>query len=438
MFQIIKRFVGNRSGQIALISALLTPVLFGAVGLAADYASYYKQASRLQQSADAAALASVKELSLSGSAESVLKDVAQSYANASFFSGKADRLLQLQVETDVRKDKGEVQVNLSLTWAPFFAHFLNDEVMPIKVSSTAGLAGQTATCIVGLMQPQTFAQSSIHMDNRSKIKADGCAVYSNSVSKYGLRADDDAHMVASTICSAGGVLTLGWRGNAQFEPYPILDCPKLEDPLRDRANPNYGGCDFSGHVAHNFIGALEPGVYCGGLQISGTSNVTLSPGLYVIKDGPMNVQDASTLKGTGVTFFLTGRGSTVLFEANTTIDLAAMESGSTAGLLFFEDRTVPHSFEFNPLLLRNFPPDVRVHRVTSNNARNLLGTLYMPNSILLIDADAPIADASAYTAIVTGRLWLREGPILTLNSDYDATSVPVPSGLVGTEPRLLD
>ena len=82
------------------------------------------------------------------------------------------------------------------------------------------------------------------------------------------------------------------------------------------------------------------------------------------------------------------------------------------------------------------PPEVRLHKIASNNARNLLGTLYLSRSILLINADAPVADSSAYTAIVTGRLWLQKGPILTLNSDYTKTTVPVPGGLIGTKPVL--
>ncbi len=80
---------------------------------------------------------------------------------------------------------------------------------------------------------------------------------------------------------------------------------------------------------------------------------------------------------------------------------------------------------------------MRLHKISSNNARNLLGTIYLSRSILLVDADAPVADASAYTAIITGRLWLQAGPTLTLNANYSKTTVPVPGGLMGTEPMLV-
>ena len=75
-------------------------------------------------------------------------------------------------------------------------------------------------------------------------------------------------------------------------------------------------------------------------------------------------------------------------------------------------------------------PPLRIHRIGSNNARNLLGTIYLPQGTLLIDATAPVADQSAYTAIIANSLQLQKGPQLVLRSDYDKTNVPVPDGLI--------
>ena len=77
--------------------------------------------------------------------------------------------------------------------------------------------------------------------------------------------------------------------------------------------------------------------------------------------------------------------------------------------------------------------------ITSNKARKLLGTIYLPNGNLIVDANNKVADASAYTAIVVRRLRLSKGPNLVLNTDYDRTLVPVPSGVgpQGVTARLL-
>ena len=61
----------------------------------------------------------------------------------------------------------------------------------------------------------------------------------------------------------------------------------------------------------------------------------------------------------------------------------------------------------------------------------LLGTLYLSRGRLHIDANNPIADKSAYTAIVARQLSLYGGPHLVLNANYDLTNVPVPEGVRG-------
>ena len=101
---------------------------------------------------------------------------------------------------------------------------------------------------------------------------------------------------------------------------------------------------------------------------------------------------------------------------------SAPVSGPLAGLLVFEDHNAG---------------GIRLHRLASNNARKLLGTIYMPKSILNIDATAPIADQSAYTAIIAQSLQLQSGPNLILNSDYSATDVPVPAGVSGSSQVIL-
>jgi len=59
------------------------------------------------------------------------------------------------------------------------------------------------------------------------------------------------------------------------------------------------------------------------------------------------------------------------------------------GLLFFEDRNVPHSYIFDWCNLKELPPKVRLHQISSNNARRLHGTIYLSRSIFLVDQITP-------------------------------------------------
>jgi len=126
------------------------------------------------------------------------------------------------------------------------------------------------------------------------------------------------------------------------------------------------------------------------------------------------VKDNAVITGKHVGFYLTGAKAIFFFGPNTAVSLSAPTDGAMAGLLFFEDRNSSKSRKFS---------------ILSDNARKLEGTIYIPNAYLYIDADKPIADKSAYTAIITGTMNLFAGPHLILNTDYDDTDVPVPQGI---------
>ncbi len=85
-----------------------------------------------------------------------------------------------------------------------------------------------------------------------------------------------------------------------------------------------------------------------------------------------------------------------------------------AGLLFFEDRTTTFA---------------TYHQITSKDARNLVGTMYLPNSKLLIDSRDPVADRSDDTIIIARKFELRDGPELVLNTDDADSDSPVPDGV---------
>jgi hypothetical protein len=68
----------------------------------------------------------------------------------------------------------------------------------------------------------------------------------------------------------------------------------------------------------------------------------------------------------------------------------------------------------------------------SNDARTLVGTIYLSRGLLIVDAERTIADKSAYTALVVREFKLFGGPNVVLRTNYDMTDVPVPDGIKGT------
>jgi hypothetical protein len=141
-------------------------------------------------------------------------------------------------------------------------------------------------------------------------------------------------------------------------PRPNYNAPAVTDPLAYVTSPSFSGaCNHTNYAPYNVSTALtlSPGTYCSGttsnaagLNITNCSNVTLSPGLYVITGGATWYN--STITGTGVTLYFTsgGGGGDGKFNISggSVVTLSApnvSSGGSLAGILVFTDRSWTHT-----------------------------------------------------------------------------------------------
>lgn len=408
----LARFADDRRGGVALVFALVLPALVGFVGVAVDYASWSSQASRLQSAADAAALAAAQELSISAADERRVTAVAQAVVRT---SNLAD-VDPIGVVATLVENRSGVRVSLSQPGRIMLSGIVRITPVEISVSATAVVTGTRKLCVLGLDPSKS---NTINLDGDAKVVASGCAVISNSRDPKGVAVKSGASITAQLICSAGG-----FEGSSMnYAGIRMSDCPTIGDPLAHRPAPPAEACTSTTKLVIESSRVLRPGTYCEGIEIKGTNTrVDLQPGIYVIKDGELKVDDHATLYGRDVGFYFTGNNAKFDFLSSATVDLGAPRDGRMAGILFFGERGAPDDREF---------------KITSDNARTLLGTIYLPRGFLTVDASNPVADRSAYTAIVTRRLDLKKAPYLVLNANYAATDVPVPEGIARAGPIHL-
>ncbi|MBX9933750.1 MAG: hypothetical protein K2Y56_19885 [Methylobacterium sp.] len=179
---------------------------------------------------------------------------------------------------------------------------------------------------------------------------------------------------------------------------------------------------------------LELSTYCGGLHITKGARVTLQPGVYIMKNGPLVVDKASSFTGTNVGFYFMGIRAGLIFDEDVVISLTAPKDGPMSGLLFSEERSVLNNLPLSlpsggKGLAPRAPCDLlgqRDHRIISNDARTRLGTIYLPVGRLIVDSKTPVADQSAYKVIIARQINLYEGPDLIVKARYGATNIPVP------------
>jgi len=421
---VFRNFLQSTRGNITIITALVLPVCVMMAGGAIDLVRSTTQKTDLQRIADAAALAGAGRLSLAG-------------ANAAEISSYVLSEIDRQIEASPHEGNFTRDVDVSLeentvttfveqkTAALFLSHLLSDN---IRVESEAVMRGQIKLCALALSDN---GDAAVNLQGNSSLEANECSLFSNSKSPTGITADMSTSLTADFICTAGGYS--GDDGNFSVEV--TTDCPPYKDPFADNPpTPGYGACDFNDHqvgavklsptemeLTVNAIDLLkfnkyelDPGIYCGGIEIFDLVDLALNPGIYIIKDGPLSIGNRAIITGAGVSFYFMGDGAVLDIGRDAALDLSAPVNGQMAGILFMDDPSVAPG---------------RTHSIRSANARDLLGTFYFPEAKLSVNTDWPVADQSAYTIIVAEEIELLGQPSLYLNSDYAATNVPVPAGV---------
>ena len=405
-------FRRSRGGNFAVVAAIAAPVLMAGVAVALDFLSAWSTRENLQAAADGAALAAATELPLRSTSPSTVASIVNGYVRQN-----AVGVNITSVGSDILANRGGVHVELSAAVASMFGGLFNPTGYAPHVEAVARLAGGAPLCALALEQHQPHG---IFLQNSAHVVAPNCAVASNSDSPQSIEAIGSSKLQSIMTCSAGGAT----GGADNYEPNPVTDCPGIPDPLAGREEPDAHGCDHL--LAISVVGnmTLSPGVYCGGLIILPGASATLSPGIYVMKNGPLQVSNNASLIGNHVGFYFVGDLSTMNLAAGSEVNLTAPKDGPMAGFLFFANRVLLTG----DLNLRHF-------RISSDNARNLLGTIYLRDGVLDVDSNRPIADRSSYTVIVARRIQVSAGPDLVLNTDYDGTDVPVPDGVGPRKPH---
>jgi len=404
----------SEAGGVSTFYAIMIPIMFGAAGVGLDYSRAASERSKMQAVADSAAIAAARELQMAKADPERISAVAKNYVTA--------QIPDVTIGTKVDSQALTVRVDLQKDVEPTISKVIWQGKIHLTASATAGMSGGLPLCLIGL---DTQAAGTIKLEQKALLTAPACVVYSNSKSPQGLKSMDDAVLKAGFICSAGGKVQ---TRNTNYSPTPQTDCPVLADPLDTRKPPAVAGCDNKSLVVDGAVATLKPGVYCGGLIITNGAQVTLAAGIYTIKDGPFLVSKNASINGANVAINLLGAGSHLVFQTATTINLTAPKDGPLAGILIYDDPSgAPAPVHAKSYSKVGSAP--RVHLILSDNARKLLGTIYMPQGRLIIDATKPVADQSAYTVLVVRQLDLYSGPNLVLNTNYSGSDIPVPRGV---------
>lgn len=405
----LQRFSRDTNGAVAVMAAILFPVLVGGMALGAEAGYWYLSQRKLQQASDLAAYAGAVQLR-SGRAEAEMSAAAEAIAVASDFRKGDDVLTFVHPPTSGTRQGSfnAVEVQLARKQIRFFTLIYNNDPVDMSVRAVAEVRGGGDACLLSL---DPTAGGAITVSGSSEITFHGCDVATNSNAGNAFRmSGGSVEMTAGCVHSVGGVevtskltLTSCAAPNQQApvvkDPYADLDGPRLEGTC---ASGSVGSNNSKTTVAPNETHSLGMPLrrYCGGLNVNG--EVTFSPGLYIVDGGELKINASTKVVGNGVTFHLTN-GARLAFNGGASLDLSAPESGPLAGILFYGDRD-----------------DVGAqHTINGTAGSRLNGAVYLPSGDLGYSGN--FSGQHGCTQVVTRRVTFTGNSTLSVNCSAAGT-----------------
>lgn len=407
----------DEGGAVAVIAAIVFPVVVGAMGLGAETGYWYMKQRKLQHAADVSAhAAAVRHRAGDGLAS--LRAAATTVAVASGFES-ASGDLNVSTEAGATGTSGKVTVVLSETHPRLFSSIFSSDSVLFRARAVAQVTGGSKACVLAL---SNTASGAVTVAGSTEVHLSGCSVVSNSTASDAfLMKSGSAMMSTDCVYTVGEAVTttgLSLSGCAA----PVERVPPTADPFALVAEPDnlhiqQLPCRTLSYISNStytfdHLPTGEPAIrFCNGLDIKGT--VTLKPGLYILDGGDFTITAGANLSGNGVTLLLTN-GATAKLTGNGDIDLSAPTSGPYAGILFFGSRRTTGL----------------IHEITGNTESTLEGNIYMPTGRVAFTGNSSVTGGC--TQIVADQV------IFTGNSTMETCALSTEEIRVGQTVSLVE
>jgi len=375
------------SGQVMVLICVALVALVGMIAVVADFSFMQHQRNMMQTAADSAAMASAEELNYGDVVAAGKADAAT--------NGYTDGQNSITVAINNPPSTGPntsntayVEAIVTMPEPTYFLRVLG--VSSISVSARAvGYDGNGPNCIYVL---NPAASNAMSVNGNVNIQS-GCGLLVDSSASNGLAVNGNVTITAPTI---GVVGNYSATGNVTFTPTPKTGVIAASDPLAYLAAPTVGSCAHNSFSLNGNTGSsgspyqLYAGVYCGGISVHGNAWLNFNPGTYVLAGGGMSISANTVMSGTGVTFYnTTGTGGygEISLSGNSTVNLSAPTSGPLAGILFFQDRSIPTG--------------AAASTITGNSSSTFDGALYFPTTQITYGGNSSV---NGYSIVVADEL----------------------------------
>ena len=382
-------------GQILPMTAIALIAVVALVGVAADMGYFFDYRRHMQTGADGAAMAGAEQLRRDANDAQVQPAAFSAAASNGFTDGVGGAQVIVNHPPSGGFYAGNDRFVEAIVKQPrptIFMSILGFQSASVGTRAVAG-AQDSPNCIYAL---HPTANHAFNTTGSASVSA-ACGVIVDSSSGSAMNSSGSAGVTATSIAVTGNT------AGCCYSPTPQTGVPPEPDPFAQRAAPVFSGCDYTKFKVTGGTKILTPGVYCDGIDITGGSTVTFSPGLYVLNGGGLSVSGNAVMHGTGVTFYSTGSASypykPVAITGGAVGTLSAPTSGPMEAMLFFQDRAIASK---------------QTNTISGSSTLSLAGALYFPTTPLNFSGNS--SGNAAYTIIVASTITFTGAS--RLNADY--------------------
>lgn len=398
----------DESGQMLILTALFSMVMFGFLGLSLDVGLLFHAKRKMQIAADAAATAGALDFYYNNSASSAIAAAKSAAAANGVTDGSDGATVTVDtppVDGPNVGTSGFVEAVVTQTNPTFFMKMFQLDSVDVAARAVAGTPGPSENCVYILDPQKDYAMD---LEGSFDVSASHCGVIIDSASPYALQFTGSGGSL-----SAGSVSVVGGDGGqtADSTPTPVTGAAPVNDPLDLTGPVPPGGCTETSS-ATSLTGAVTgPGTgaaMCFTQAVSLT-NVTLGPGIYVFENGATT--NGTITSGTGGTT-LDVYGGFLAMNTGTVLNLVAPTSGPTNGIALMEPASNSQAITIQE----------------GNATGSLTGIIYAPSAELYLqDSGGDTSGGiSLTTDLIVGSLFDKTASIsIESYSEADPSTTPL-------------
>ena len=393
----LRAFRSAQGGNVSIIFGLAMIPAVALLGAAVDYTRANSAKARLQSAADSAALLGAAG---SFSSDSGRSNGALNAFLANYQGSYGDATPTATIANNI------ITISATGNMPTAFMGIAGFKTIPVNVTAVAGIGGGSTACLLALQS----TNDGIFVHGSASLKAN-CGLYANSTGNNAIDFDGDSVTTATSMCVVGNYTA---DPAAKVNPRPTTRCPAMADPLATLPVPGNAAasCTYNGYELDG-TGTLNPGVYCGGIEIGSGAKATFNPGTYIIRDGRFKIGSSAQVTGQNVFFYLTGTDANLDQGSSSHMNFTAPDSGTYKGILFFQSRTANTS----------------ENRFGGSSTDVIQGTVYFPNGTAEINCNGSVGASADYTVWVVKRLQIDSNANLVVTSNYAGSATPLPDAV---------